>query len=421
MRVCLFEDRSVADLEPLSLTRPAFDLLCGCSPLADKQLRAFEPAEVGAIVRPYLASLTQQTHDSWHVNDLAWLRAGPVVLVNARWLPGQALDVGPAPCVGLVEDEIAYAVLTPSDLIECSPFTIDHFLRRWRNTLPTREAGGTVARYLWDLVEHNGEAIRDDIAWHRLTRSRKTAGLPVVVGSVDDLHADPGARIDPLVVIDTTAGPVVIDRDAEIGPFSHLEGPCYIGAGTRIQGAKIRKGTSIGPACRIGGEVEASIVQGHTNKAHDGFLGHAFLGEWINLGAGTSNSDLRNDYGHVRVRVDGDLVETGRNKIGCYLGDHTKTGLGTLLNTGTRAGVFCNLLPSGGLLPRDIPSFGTATNGRVTDGDDIAASLATADRVMRRRGRSLDEAHERLYRWLWAQAEQAAPREQVGYRLRLGA
>ena len=101
------------------------------------------------------------------------------------------------------------------------------------------------------------------------------------------------------MVADTTGGPVVIDREAVVTAFTRLEGPCYIGPRTQVHGAKIRAGTTLGPDCRIGGEVEASIVQGHSNKYHDGFLGHAYLGEWVNLGAGTQNSDLRNDYGEV--------------------------------------------------------------------------------------------------------------------------
>src|SRR5207248_4742174 len=127
---------------------------------------------------------------------------------------------------------------------------------------------------------------------------------------------------DPLIGADTTRGPVVIDRHAVITAFSRLEGPCYIGPHTHILGATIRAGTTLGPHCRIGGEVEASIIQGYTNKYHDGFLGHSYVGSWVNLGAGTHNSDLRNDYGPVTVTVAGRRVDTGRTKIGCYLGDH---------------------------------------------------------------------------------------------------
>src|SRR5262249_20302252 len=161
----------------------------------------------------------------------------------------------------------------------------------------------------------------------------------------------------------------------------------------------------------IGGEVEASIVQGHSNKYHDGFLGHAYVGEWVNLGAGTSNSDLRNDYGEVSVAVNGRQVATGRSKVGCFLGDHTKAGLGTLLNTGTAAGVFCNLLPTGGLLPRQVPSFASVWNGALVETGDIDSLLRTADRVMRRRGQALTEAHRALYRTLFEQT--AAARRQT--------
>src|SRR5262249_9143064 len=172
-----------------------------------------------------------------------------------------------------------------------------------------------------------------------------------------------------------------------VAAFTRLEGPCYIGPGTHVMGAKVRAGTSLGPGCRIGGEVEASIVLGHSNKYHDGFLGHACLGAWVNLGAGTSNSDLRNDYGEVRVAVNGLLVETGRSKVGCFIGDHTKAGLGTLLNTGTSAGAFAHLLPTGGLLPRYVPSFTGVWNGALVENSDVEALLQTAGKVTRRRAR----------------------------------
>jgi UDP-N-acetylglucosamine diphosphorylase/glucosamine-1-phosphate N-acetyltransferase len=217
-----------------------------------------------------------------------------------------------------------------------------------------------------------------------------------VVGPSDCLLIDPAARIDPLVVCNTTGGPVVIDRDAVVTSFTCLEGPCYIGPGTHVLGAKVRAGTSLGPMCRVGGEVEASILLGHANKYHDGFLGHAYVGEWVNLGAGTSNSDLRNDYGEVSVIFDGRAVRTGRSKVGCFLGDHTKTGLGTLLNTGASAGAFCNLLPCAGLLPKYAPPFTSVWNGSLRDNTDLPGLLRTAETVMARRGQTLTEAYRAM-------------------------
>jgi UDP-N-acetylglucosamine diphosphorylase/glucosamine-1-phosphate N-acetyltransferase len=189
----------------------------------------------------------------------------------------------------------------------------------------------------------------------------------------------------------------VIGPDAVVTAFSRLEGPCVIGPRSRVNGANLRAGTTLGPDCRVGGEIECSIIQGCSNKAHEGFLGHSYLGEWVNLGAGTQTSDLRNDYGEVSVVVNGRLIRTGQNKIGCFLGDHTKTAVGTLLNTGTSVGAFCNLLPDG-LLPRRIPSFVRCLEGRLTYNDDLENQLNTAGRVMARRGRELTPAHEALYR-----------------------
>ena len=138
-----------------------------------------------------------------------------------------------------------------------------------------------------------------------------------------------------MVVLDAEHGPIYIDAGAEIHPFTRIEGPCYIGAGSVLFGAKCRAGNSIGPMCRIGGEIEGTIIQGYSNKYHDGFLGHAYVGQWVNLGALTTNSDLKNDYSEVRITLDGQSpIATGSNKVGALIGDHAKTSIGTLLNTG---------------------------------------------------------------------------------------
>jgi len=406
MRICLFEDRAVANLEPLTLTRPIFDLLCGQTALAAKQRRLLpQTTDLGVLVRPYLAGLTQARSASdgtpgLRVNDLAWLRGGPILLINGRWLPPSRLTLGiDRPCIGLVGDEVAYVVLTAPAAGPLSWETLDECLERWKSQLPRVNAPGKVFRYLWELVQHNGEQIRRDFEAELVTQPARGLWLdagPALVGSPEWLAIDPSARIDPLVVIDTTRGPVCIERNAIIHAFSRLEGPCHIGASTEIHGAKIRGGTTLGPQCRIGGEVEASIIQGHSNKYHDGFLGHAYVGAWVNLGAGTHNSDLRNDYGEVTVTVQGRPVRSGLTKVGCFLGDHTKTGLGTLLNTGTSVGAFCNLLPAG-LSPWAIPSYMTWWNGDIVERSTLGQHLETAGRVMGRRGVTLTDLHTAVY------------------------
>jgi UDP-N-acetylglucosamine diphosphorylase/glucosamine-1-phosphate N-acetyltransferase len=402
MRVCLFEDRAAADFEPLTLTRPVFDLLCGQSSLGYKQTRYFGPAEVGVVVRPQLVDAVR-AETAHAVNAGTWLASGPTVLVNGRWLPPNVGEVDRArPCIGLVGDEPAYAVVGPDLLASCPPEAVADRLEEWKRMLPCRPAGGRLFRWLWEIVAQNGEQIIADEAWAPESREASPSpAIVAVIGPRERLHVDPTARLDPFVLADTTGGPVVVGRSAVVTAFTRLEGPCVVGPRSQVHGAKLRAGTTLGPDCRVGGEIECSVIQGFSNKYHDGFLGHAYLGAWVNLGAGTQTSDLRNDYGEVSVHVNGRLVRTGSNKVGCFLGDHTKTAIGTLLNTGTSAGAFCNLLP-GGLLPRRIPSFTRCEAAKTVENGDLDAVTRTAAAAMGRRGRAMTDAQAALLRAVFA-------------------
>jgi UDP-N-acetylglucosamine diphosphorylase/glucosamine-1-phosphate N-acetyltransferase len=199
-----------------------------------------------------------------------------------------------------------------------------------------------------------------------------------------------------MVVVDTRRGPVLLDRGAVLQSFTRIEGPCYVGPESWVVGGKIC-GTSLGPCCRVGGEVQETILQGFSNKYHDGFLGHSYLGEWVNLAAGTQVSDLRNDYRPIKVSVGGERIPSGRTKIGAFIGDHTKTGLATLINSGTSIGAFCNLLPGGSYLPNTIPSFCQARDGVVSERNDLRQMIQTAATVMRRRGFEMTDAHVNFF------------------------
>lgn len=410
MRLCAFEDAGVQFLEPLSLTRPAFTLWCGAGSILERQRRLLGAHEVGALVRPGLVPMCRLQYPELAVNDADFLHSDSLVLVNGRWLPPEQVPVGLReplqPHVGLVGKEVAYVAL-PVNGAEHFPETIETWLSQCRQTLPSVEAGGTLVRYLWELVDANGPALTSDWRWFQERHGNNSARHgAAVLGREEQLVVAQGATIEPYVVVDTRGGPVLIDEGAVIHSFSRLEGPCYVGRETWIVGAKLRGGT-IGPVCRIGGEVETSIVHGHSNKYHDGFLGHSYIGEWVNLAAGTQTSDLRNDYGQVRVTVAGERVRTGRTKVGSFIGDHTKTGLGALLNTGTLIGAFCNVLPSGTYLPQTIPSFCVVQNGKIQERLDFRPMFTTASLVMRRRGCEFTDLHRDFVYWLYDQtAEQ---------------
>jgi len=410
MRICVFEDSGVSHLHPLTLTRPAFDLRCGAVSLLERQERCLPERVSAALVRHELAELCRLNHPHLTVNETDWIDGEMVVLVNARWLASaQSLALPDAGEIGLIGEQVAYVIVPAGEAQNLSPNNLSWRLSEWRRTLPQRTAGGAMIDYPWDLIEHNGAALADDYLhwWNEGVPEARGVSLS---GPAERCLMAHTATIEPMVHIDTTNGPVLIDRGAVIHAFSRIEGPCYIGAETHILSGRIHGG-SIGPHCRIGGEVESSIVHGYSNKAHDGFLGHSYLGEWVNFAAGTQTSDLRTDYGAIRMKINGQTIDTGLLKIGAFVGDHTKTSLNTLFNTGSVVGVFGQLLSSGELLPRETPSFCRYGRGRLHERNGLREMFDTAATVMARRQREWTETHAELFFTLFEQT--ADERRQV--------
>jgi hypothetical protein len=190
-----------------------------------------------------------------------------------------------------------------------------------------------------------------------------------------------GAKVEPGAVFDVRQGTIVIDLGAEIRNGTRLEGPTYVGPGTRVLGGFIR-GSVFGPECRVQGEIAASVFLGFANKSHYGFVGHSVVGHWVNLGAGTTTSNLKNTYGSVRLEVDGERIETNRTNLGTFFGDHAKTAIGTMLTTGTvvsaGANVFGTPTP-----PKYVPPFAWGSTGNERMSED--GFLRVAERVLTRR------------------------------------
>lgn len=409
MRMVLFEDKGVSALAPLSLTRPVFELRCGATCLFEVQQELLGADEVAVLIRPEMVDLYPLIRPNVPVADAAWLGKKRVVLVNGRWLPPKGLKGLPEASVGLIGDEVAYVALPAGAAQELSFDNLAWQLEEWCEQLPCHAAGGTLLRYPWDLLTHHDAALEHDYQrWQAKGVSRRP-DLPIV-GPAERFLAAASAQIEPMVVIDTTRGPVLVDEGATVQAFTRLEGPCYVGRDTHLLAARLR-GSSVGPQCRIGGEVEVSIIQGYSNKGHEGFLGHSVVGEWVNLGAGTQVSDLRTDYGVVRMKVDGVSVDTGLIKLGALIGDHTKTSINTLLNTGSSIGAFSLLLTTGTLLPRRIPSFCQIGQGELQARNDLRQMFAAAERMMKRRSQQWTPAHSELFFTLFDQT--AAERDQL--------
>jgi len=340
------------------------------------------------------------------VNDRDWLARGPVVVANSCWVAPSGFTMPDAcePWVGLCDSQPACAWVGPDDAVSLDPLGVDSWFEQMLAKHGGLEVGGDWIHRPWDLVSLNGDHLQRDFGTaDRVGVTNRHLAKLALVGPVDRLCIHDTARIDPYTVFDTTNGPIMLGPNVWVQPFTRIEGPCSIGAESQLFRANLRGCVTIGPNCRIGGEVEASIVHGHSNKYHEGFLGHAYVGEWVNLGAITSNSDLRNDYGEVHVPLQGDPIPTGQAKVGCFIGDHTRTGMGSMLNTGTAIGVMCNVLPAGILLPKHVPSFTAVSYGRVSPGFALERLFETARTVMSRRGKTFGEAEEQLFTTLYEQ------------------
>jgi UDP-N-acetylglucosamine diphosphorylase/glucosamine-1-phosphate N-acetyltransferase len=385
---------------PLTLSRPIWELRTGMTSLAEKLLARCGADDVACFVPDYMAE-AYRAKTSWPVNDPASLKGDDLLLVDPR-VKADSFDVAPTgPSEIALDDEgqVLYARVARVDLAALRTGDIGKFLSAAQARLPNVAARLPMWRYIWDLMLANPEQLTADFAAagrHGIEGAIEEPGA--IRGSRRDVYVAPGAVVHPMVVLDATGGPVYIDERAEVYPFTRIVGPCYIGKESRLLGAKCHEGNSIGPACRIGGEIENSIIQGYSNKYHEGFLGHAYVGEWVNLGALTTNSDLKNDYSAVSVIMHGRLpIDTGSNKVGCLIGDHTKTSIGTFLNTGAYVGAMAIILATGKPMQKFIPSFAWLLEGVVTKGFGKKQLYQTARTVMARRGCKWTAADEVLW------------------------
>ncbi|MEP6573702.1 MAG: putative sugar nucleotidyl transferase [Gemmatimonadota bacterium] len=190
-----------------------------------------------------------------------------------------------------------------------------------------------------------------------------------------------GALVEPGVVFDVRHGTVVLEEQVEVRHGTRLEGPLYVAAGSRLLGSHIRASV-LGPKSSVKGELSTSVLTGYANKSHDGFVGHSVIGHWVNLGAGTTTSNLKNTYGEVNLVVQGTRIETGRQFLGSLIGDHAKTAIGTMLPTGTVIGAGANVFGPGAM-PREIPPFAWGSAGE--EMQTLDGFLKVAERVMPRR------------------------------------
>lgn len=274
---------------------------------------------------------------------------------------------------------------------------------------PVEASEARLLSFPWQIIEENPRAIEDDFQKSPFRgQSEEAVVYPGarMVGEENILVGE-GAVVKPGVVLDASSGPIVINDGAAVMSNAVIVGPAYIGKNSMVKpGAKILEGTSIGDVCKVGGEVAKTIFGGYSNKQHDGFVGHSYIGEWVNIGAGSNNSDLKNNYSAVRMWCAGMVRETGRQFLGFVMGDHTKVGIGALINSGTAIGFNCNIY-GGEAPPRFVPSFSWGRGDQISE-YEIEKAMLTAQIVMERRDVRFTDAHRQVFQRIFELSRLAA-------------
>ncbi len=401
----IFEDKKFSDFYPLTYLRPIYDLRCGIFSLKQKIEKYFNIKKTNLLSRTVLSDYLKELYPECNVNKFI---EGDSVFINGRLIANS--DVVKKISLNFKndiiykrDDEIVLVCITNKTLIK--------FLNKWKvDSFPLFEDKDLknfkevqidvkLASYPWDLIVQTGDEIEKDfdlirsksrIKKYKIKHSEIIKQENVIIGKNSKIYSN--------VVIDATDGPVVIGNDVIIMPHTTIIGPAFIGDQTIVKiGSKIYSNCSIGEVCKIGGELDSVIIHSYSNKQHDGYLGHAYIGSWVNFGAGTNNSDLKNNYSKVKAMIDGVLVNTNLQHFGMLFGDHSKTGINMMFDTGSVVGIFCNLYGAG-LPPRYIPSFvrGTPEGPLKTHSPETA--LETAKIVMQRRNKILTDSLNKLVR-----------------------
>lgn len=377
MNYILFDGKVRNQLLPFTFTRPVSDIRVGILTIREKW--------------EHLLGFTTTTVTEDYLSEkYPFLELEKNVLINASFLPSENLvniiiGLEENQAVFLDDEPIAFFT-TEEQEVDFDSFDIIQYEH------------GDVFRieYAWDIFSKNGEAIKRDFAM--LTKERISQPIPenILTKNPENIFIEEGAKIE-FCTLNASEGPIYIGKDAEIMEGALVRGPFALCHDSTLKmGAKIYSNTTIGPHCKVGGEVNNSVIFGYSNKGHDGFLGNSVIGKWCNLGADTNNSNLKNNYAEVRLwdYESEDFARTGLQFCGLMMGDHSKCGINTMFNTGTVVGVSANIFGSG--FPRNfVPSFSWGGSGGFTT-YKIDKAFEVAKVVMSRRDIEFSEADVKI-------------------------
>jgi UDP-N-acetylglucosamine diphosphorylase/glucosamine-1-phosphate N-acetyltransferase len=383
-KIILFDDSTLrAQLLPFTYTRPVAGIRCGIDTIAEKWEKWLLTTP-SYLTQPYLqAAFPLETSD----NNL---------FINGALCPDQALT---AVLAALPQETALYSVQKELLAVKTTSSAWNpQSESKFSEVVYTDNF--VMIRNIWDIFTNNGNQIQSD--FKKLTDTRKSEPITdpfTRCYNPENIFIEPGANIKA-AILNAESGPIYIGKNTTIQEGAAIQGPFAMGEGSVIaQNAKIRMNTSIGPHCKIGGEVGGSVIFGYSNKGHDGYLGNSVLGEWCNLGANTNNSNLKNDHTNVKLHsyVTDSLEDTGLQFCGLFMGDYSKAGISTMFNTGTVVGVSVNVYGAG-FQPKHIPSFSWGGNAEGFMEYRFPKALAVATDTVSRRGVTFGQNKENVFK-----------------------
>lgn len=387
--IILIEDELVKNFYPLTLTKPTITLQFGSTNILENLKIKLNSSSIDVITREYLIETAKNKF--------------PKIAINSRNMEDNAIIINSLinPNMNnlnkIINKKEKFIVLSGNnfvagriskkdyqEIIKKGEFSTKKLIKNAKNYNILNSDNNSLIRYPWQFLKESAKAITNQ--FKVLKRNNNIKKQFKYLSKNFDILISNKAIIPDLqkIYINSKNGPVIIDERALIEPFSVISGPVYIGKRTKILGSKIYD-TVIANDCVIGGEIQSSIFHEYTNKAHLGYLGHSIIGSWVNLGALTTNSDLKNSYGNIKIKVGNRNILTNIDKHGCMIGDNVKTSIGSLIFTGKNIGIASQLY---GYANEDIPSFTIINNlsrQRIIEAD-LNSIILTQERMMKRRG-----------------------------------
>jgi UDP-N-acetylglucosamine diphosphorylase/glucosamine-1-phosphate N-acetyltransferase len=378
-RFYLYDDSTARDFEPFALTRPVSELRAGAEIISKRWEKVARTKAYAFIGSPHLVNF-EEGDGPPALDGESTIPAGSVI-ANSRFVASLDAIIDDTSAAFICDGSICAVRLRSSinaaNLIDGS-LELESLVE---SGIQPTEMSGRWLREVWDLIGQLGVQLTEDIPLIGSRLSGAAIENATVIGR-KQIYCETGAGIEPFVVLDATDGPILIRRGATISSFSRIVGPCYIGEESHVVGDAIRA-CSIGDVCKVRGEISGSVMLGHSNKGHTGFVGSSYIGRWVNLGAGTTTSNLKNTYGPVQMWTPTGIRDSGLQFLGSLMGDHAKTGIGTMLTTGCVVGAGANIYGAQST-PKYIPPFSWG-DCEPYDRYDPEKFVEVAERMMARR------------------------------------